>query len=237
MSGLNVMAWDTATSVTCAAIVRVAEDGGCTVAAEFELEGGPSHSQILPPQVKALLKSAGLQARDLSLLAIGRGPGSFTGLRTGLSLAKGLAMGADIPLTGISTLEVLAAAMIFEEGAAIAAPVIDARHKEVFTAIYRAAGPEEPLECLLPPQPVAPAGFRDLIYNAAPRGGSIAVAGNGVQALGDYAENAREIKPSAVMLARLAARRFIRNRDAALQNPPLPLYIRQPDIRQSGIVL
>ncbi|UQZ88748.1 tRNA (adenosine(37)-N6)-threonylcarbamoyltransferase complex dimerization subunit type 1 TsaB [Deltaproteobacteria bacterium Smac51] len=244
MKRVTVMAWDTATAWTSAAIVRVGEDGSFDILVEFELEGGPSHSQILPPQIEALLKSAGLSPVELDLLAVGRGPGSFTGLRTGLSLAKGLAMGAGRPLMGISTLETLAASMIFEEGAALAAPVIDARHLEIFTALYRAskAGGLD-LECLLPPQPVSPAGFSGLMESAAP-GGAVSVAG---PALGlvreflaghpDLSAGPAVLPPSAVMLARLAAARLKLNGQGLSANPPLPMYIRQPDIRQSGIVL
>ncbi len=250
MKPLTVMAWDTATTFTCAAIVRFTAGGAFETLAGFELEGGPSHSQILPPQAAALLQGASLTPADLDLVAVGRGPGSFTGLRTGLALAKGLALGADIPLMGLSTLETLAAALIFGHGAPLAAPVIDARHREVFAALYRASGGGGlALECLLPPRPVAPASFAALIAGAAPGGGksgcSIAVAGNGLDQLGGALDGSPNLSarpacsaPSAVMLARLAVHRLKQEGPAALAaNPPLPLYIRQPDIRSSGIIL
>jgi tRNA threonylcarbamoyladenosine biosynthesis protein TsaB len=243
---MTVMAWDTATAFTCAAIVRVAADGSFEIAAEFQAEGGSSHSQVLPPQAEAMLQSAGLTAGDLNLLAVGRGPGSFTGLRTGLSLAKGLAMGADIPLMGISTLEIMAAEMIFANRAKLAAPVIDARHREIFTALYRASeGGGLALDCLIEPRPVAPAEFAALITAAAPEGG-VTVAGSGLDVLGGFLSGQvnilagqAQLAPSAVMLARLAAHRLkLEGIDEAIAaNPPLPMYIRQPDIRPSGIVL
>ncbi|MDR3154369.1 MAG: tRNA (adenosine(37)-N6)-threonylcarbamoyltransferase complex dimerization subunit type 1 TsaB [Deltaproteobacteria bacterium] len=105
-------------------------------------EGGAAHSGVLPPLAARALAEGGHEPSDLGLVCAGRGPGSFTGLRTGLAFAKGLAMGARCPAVGVPTLEALAAAVALPAG--ILAPVLDARRGEVFTALYLTA--ERPLE-------------------------------------------------------------------------------------------
>src|SRR6266550_4490534 len=76
--------------------------------------------------VDALLRQAGAHQRDLGRLAVGVGPGSFTGVRLGLATARGLALALEIPMAGVSTLDALAA------GAPGAVPVIDAKRREVY---------------------------------------------------------------------------------------------------------
>jgi tRNA threonylcarbamoyladenosine biosynthesis protein TsaB len=86
-----------------------------------------SRAQTLLEDVDALLRQGGAHPRDLDVLAIGIGPGSFTGVRIGLAAAQGLALSLDLQGAGVSTLAALAA------GAPGALPVIDARRREVFT--------------------------------------------------------------------------------------------------------
>lgn len=243
---LTVLAWDTATPWCSAALVLFDRWGLKTD--EFLSDKGP-HSQILPPQMALMLEKTCLKPTDLDLLAVGRGPGSFTGLRTGLALAKGLSVGSGRPLIGIPTLEILAAQMLEDRDGEdiLAAPLIDARHREVYTALYRVAsadtGPQA-LECLLQPQPVSPEEVPALLGRAA-AGKKIIVAGPALnlvrttlEGLPDGLEAGPEdLAPSAVMLACLAAARFVESEAAPELNPPLPLYIRQPDIRKSGIVM
>lgn len=250
MSGgrpLTVLAWDTATPWCAAALVRFDSRG---LRAEEFLSDKGLHSQLLPPQAARLMEKAGLRPADLDLLAVGRGPGSFTGLRTGLALAKGLAMGAGRPLIGISTMEILAALILEGRsgGDILAAPLIDARHREVYAALYRAEASEEGgppvLSCLLPPRPMAPDEAPELLRQAA-GGRKIIAAGPALNlvrsasaALPDGLEDGPEdLAPSAVMLARLAAFKFLESEAACESNPPLPMYIRRPDIRKSGIVM
>jgi tRNA threonylcarbamoyladenosine biosynthesis protein TsaB len=111
-----ILAFDTATDLATSALV---DDGEV-------LGERTSRAVTLLEDVDALLRQAGLQTRDLDALAVGIGPGSFTGVRIGLSTARGLALALGIPAAGVSTLDAL------EGGAPGALPVIDARRREVF---------------------------------------------------------------------------------------------------------
>jgi tRNA threonylcarbamoyladenosine biosynthesis protein TsaB len=111
-----ILAFDTATDIATSALV----DG------EEVVGERTSRAVTLLEDVDALLRQAGMQTRDVEALAVGIGPGSFTGVRIGLATARGLGLALDIPAAGVSTLDALAA------GAPGAVPVIDARRREVF---------------------------------------------------------------------------------------------------------
>jgi tRNA threonylcarbamoyladenosine biosynthesis protein TsaB len=113
------LAFDTATAVATSALVDGDEVLGERV----------SRAQTLLEDVDALLRQAGAHPSDLDRLAVGLGPGSFTGVRIGLAAARGLALSLDLPGSGVSTLAALAA------GAPGALPVVDAKRHEVFTLV------------------------------------------------------------------------------------------------------
>ncbi|HEX5247746.1 MAG TPA: tRNA (adenosine(37)-N6)-threonylcarbamoyltransferase complex dimerization subunit type 1 TsaB [Gaiellaceae bacterium] len=114
-----MLAFDTATEVATSALV---DDG--EVLAERA-----SRARTLLEDVDALLRQGGAHSRDLDALAVGIGPGSFTGVRIGLATARGLALALDLQGAGVSTLAALAA------GAPGAIPVVDARRSEVFALV------------------------------------------------------------------------------------------------------
>jgi tRNA threonylcarbamoyladenosine biosynthesis protein TsaB len=98
-----------------------------------------SHGADLPAAVDELLRAAGIGIRELSAIAVGTGPGSFTGLRVGLSYAKGIATGAGIKIVGISSLDAMALCGINSPTARPGlkiCPIIDARKGEVYTSLY-----------------------------------------------------------------------------------------------------
>ena len=113
------LAFDTATAVATSALVDGDEVLGERV----------SRAQTLLEDVDALLRQAGAHPSDIDRLAVGLGPGSFTGVRIGLAVARGLALSLDLPGSGVSTLAALAA------GAPDALPVIDAKRREIFTLV------------------------------------------------------------------------------------------------------
>ena len=122
-----VLAFDTVTDRATSALVDDGEVLGERV----------SRASTLLEDVDALLRQAGCRPADITALAVGIGPGSFTGIRIGLAAARGLALALDVPAAGVSTLDALAA------GAPGAVPVIDAKRREVFVPGPRAVAPAD----------------------------------------------------------------------------------------------
>ena len=122
-----ILAFDTATDLATSALVA---DG-------VTLGERTTRPQSLLADVDSLLAEAGVVPADLNGIVVGTGPGSFTGTRIGLAVARGLALSLDLPVAGVSTLAALAA------GADAAFPVVDARRGEVFVLGPLAVRPEE----------------------------------------------------------------------------------------------
>ncbi|MCR9011108.1 tRNA (adenosine(37)-N6)-threonylcarbamoyltransferase complex dimerization subunit type 1 TsaB [Gabonibacter chumensis] len=127
---------DTSTEICSVAIAR---DG--KLLALKETDEGLNHSVLLGVYVDELLKENGIRAKELDAVAVSMGPGSYTGLRIGVSLAKGICFGTGKPLMAISTLKALAISVarhVDEE--ALFCPMIDARRMEVYSAIFNRNG-------------------------------------------------------------------------------------------------
>ncbi len=109
-----------------------------TLIAQTFLHTGLTHSQTLLPMAQRLLADCGLTVRDLDLVAVAAGPGSFTGLRIGVAAAKGLAWAAQLPCAGCSTLEAMAWNLAGFSGQVCAA--MDARRHQVYNARFQVDG-------------------------------------------------------------------------------------------------
>lgn len=192
-----ILAFDTATDVATSALVWDGEVLG-------ELTSTP---RTVLEDVDALLRRGGVRDTKLEAIAVGTGPGSFTGIRMGLAAARALSFALDIPVAGVSTLDALAA------GAPGAMPVIDARRREVFVPGPRAARPEE-LE-------VAP--------------GTVCVGDGAVRYRTVLEERGATVPPQDderhLLRARFHARLAQAFGPAELVEP---VYVRSPDVRVSG---
>ena len=113
--------------------VGLAKDG-ISIYLKEENKGDYSHAEKLHIFIEEVLKSQNLKAKDLDAIAVGKGPGSYTGLRIGVSTAKGLAYAINKPLIAIDTLKALAKTIQIEQG--IIVPMIDARRLEVYSAVF-----------------------------------------------------------------------------------------------------
>lgn len=125
-----VLALDTATAHTCVAL-----RDGQTLLAERHMPAR-SHSKSLIPSVHELLGDSGVGLDDLELIGVGIGPGSFTGIRIGLTVAKTLAFARDLPLVGVSSLHALAHNVDDDLTQAVICPALDALKNEVYCAVY-----------------------------------------------------------------------------------------------------
>jgi tRNA threonylcarbamoyladenosine biosynthesis protein TsaB len=113
--------------------VAIAKDGKTILCKEMA-EAGYSHAEKLHVFIEECLQELQLTPKNLSAVAVSQGPGSYTGLRIGVSAAKGLCFALNIPLIAIDTLHVLASQLTISEGIII--PMIDARRMEVYSAIF-----------------------------------------------------------------------------------------------------
>ncbi|QQX78461.1 tRNA (adenosine(37)-N6)-threonylcarbamoyltransferase complex dimerization subunit type 1 TsaB [Shewanella sp. KX20019] len=128
-SSLSILALDTCTESCSAALTH-----NNNVFSE-QADAPREHSQRLLPMVKSVLSQAELKLTDVDLIAYGRGPGSFTGIRICTSITQGLALGQSLPVIGISTLATMAQAAI-ENGANQVLAAIDARMGEIYWGQY-----------------------------------------------------------------------------------------------------
>ena len=189
-----------------------------------------SHSERLPGEIDIALTLAGMERRDIDLLAVATGPGAFTGLRIGLAAMQGLAMTLNRPVIGISALDALA-----EEAAdgrtKLVAPWMDAQRGDVFATLLE-VGTGRTLE---PPLAAPPANILDawrvhldgrtavFMGDAAARDAAL-IAGAGA---GQW--TTRTPPPLAPALARLGGRRAAQGA-AGLPHQLTPIYVRRPDV-------
>lgn len=128
---MKILAIETSAKSVSAAVV----ENGVLLASAYQ-NMGLTHSRTLMPLVDGMLSAAGLRVQDMDLLAAANGPGSFTGLRIGVSALKGLAWALEKPCCGVSTLAAMARNLAHMEGLIICA--MDARRNQVYNALFLA---------------------------------------------------------------------------------------------------
>lgn len=198
------------------------------VASAFQASG-LTHSRTLLPMAQSLLENAGLTMEEVDVLAVAHGPGSFTGLRIGVSLVKGLAFERNLPCIGVSTLEALANCM--PRCDAVLCAVMDARAGQVYHANFDLAG-EIPMR-LCEDRAITVAELREEL---ALLDRPVQLAGDGAHLLADIGEqmpgNLR--LQNAYGVARLAARIYEAGGDfsaSALR----PEYLRLPQAERERL--
>ena len=139
---MTLVGFDTSMAVTAACVLGPGGEPVRTPAPEAaRLLGPPAHSAELLPTLAALLERAGTGWDDVEAIAVGVGPGTFTGLRIGVATARALAQGLGVPLHPVSSLEALAAGLAAGAGADAGTPLlplIDAKRGQVFVSLFRA---------------------------------------------------------------------------------------------------
>lgn len=128
---MKILALETSAKSVSAAVT----EGGRILASAYQ-NAGMTHSVTLMPLVDSMLKNSGIDKADLALIAVAAGPGSFTGLRIGVSAAKGLAWALGLPCCGVSTLAAMAENLRHADATVICA--MDARRHQVYNAVFTA---------------------------------------------------------------------------------------------------
>ena len=189
---------------------------------------GQTHATLLSQYVKEMLDYARSRELKLDAIAVSIGPGSYTGLRIGLSEAKGLAFGLQVPLIGVNTLQLLTVSTMFnhfiEEDNVLYVPMIDARRMEVYTAVYNPA-----LDEVLEPQAMIldEHSFENLLE----QGYTLVAMGNGSDKAREVLTHKRMrfiggVKPVAVDMMALAEKAYREQQfiDVAYSTP---LYLKE----------
>jgi len=125
---MNILVFDTSTDMLA---VGVKSDGGM----KTSVESGFRHSETLLPTIERCLADASIGLKDIDLIACTSGPGSFTGLRIGMSTAKGLSLALGLPWVGVPTLDCMAFGL--EKPGRTVVPVMDARKNRIYAALYQ----------------------------------------------------------------------------------------------------
>lgn len=215
---MRVLAIDTALAA-CSAAVLDTRHVALVACETLPMERG--HAEAIMPLIARVMDQAGAEFAAIDRIAVTTGPGSFTGLRVGISAARGIALAAGKPAVGLSTLAGFAAPHIAENDASAVIAVIDARHEHVYLQVFGAGG-----KSIMPPR-IAP--LKEAVRAAS--GVPVRIVGTGAALV---AAQWPQSEPPPVLVEQLGAPDigWIARLGAAAADghgPPKPLYLRAPD--------
>jgi tRNA threonylcarbamoyladenosine biosynthesis protein TsaB len=215
---MRILAIDTALAA-CAVAVLDTEDSALGANETTPMFRG--HAEALMPMIARVMDKANIEFSEIDRIAVTTGPGSFTGLRVGISAARGIALAAGKPAVGLSTLAAYAAPFIAEDDTLPVIAAVDARHDHVYMQVFGPGG-----RTLVAPRI---ASVRDAVRAAALA--SARIVGSGAELIAAAWPTAEQLPPlidpqsapDIGWIARLGAGA------APGQEPPKPLYLRAPD--------
>jgi tRNA threonylcarbamoyl adenosine modification protein YeaZ len=214
---MRVLAIDTALGACSAAVLDT--ERGTLTEESVPMERG--HAEALMPLIARVMGQSGMTFADLERVAVTTGPGSFTGLRVGISAARGISLAAKKPAIGLTTLSAYAAPYIHQDDTLPVTVAIDARHDHVYLQIFGPGG-----RVLVAPRI---ASLREAAKMSA--NGTARLVGNGA-AMVASAWPANEAPPKLVEVQAAPDIKWVARIGVAsseTQGPPRPLYLRQPD--------
>jgi len=214
---MRVLAIDTALGA-CSAAVLDTERGGLT---EESVPMERGHAEALMPLIARVMAQAKMQFADLERIAVTTGPGSFTGLRVGISAARGISLASGKPAIGLTTLSAYAAPYIHQDDTMPVTVAVDARHDHVYLQIFGPGG-----RVLVQPRISSLREAARLSANGPAR-----LVGNGA-AMVASAWPQNEAPPQLVEVQAAPDIKWVARIGVAsseTQGPPRPLYLRQPD--------
>jgi tRNA threonylcarbamoyladenosine biosynthesis protein TsaB len=215
---------------TSTAQVGVALAGPEGVMASLRLKQGRRHGETVAPAIQALMRMSAVSPPQLTVVAVDRGPGLFTGLRVGVATAKALASALGIPVASATSLDLLARPLL-QAGRPVVA-VVDARRGEVFWAVYMRSGAE--MAAVASPQVSPPEELGAEIQQIVRSHGSVLLVGDGARRYLTQLGGSPEVSvasrdldhPSPEVLAEAASQL-----DKTAAADLLPLYLRGADVR------
>lgn len=224
---MRILAIDSSSFSASAAIVENEK-----IIAEFFINTGFTHSQTLMPMIKNVLDISGTKLADIDLVAVTKGPGSFTGVRIGVASAKGIAMPQDVPCVGISALEAIAYNFVSAEDRMICA-CMDARCGQVYNALFKISGGK--VVRLTDDRTIM---INDLEPEIQKLEGSVCLAGDGAALCAGQWRNSRaELAPEGLRYPRgspvaFAAEKYFDEGKAVPAGELQPLYLQLPQAQR-----
>ncbi len=219
---MSLLGFDTSTAASSACVLRADGETFEVIPAAERLGRPPAHASELMPAVAEVMERAGLGFSDLDAIAVGVGPGAFTGLRIGVTTARALAHAADLPLRPVSSLAALAAGIEGDERLA----VIDAKRGELFAALYGPGG------SVWEPEAMSPEGLAERVRAA---GSTPLAAGDGSVRFRQALEAAGiTVAPDDAGAHVVRGLHVCRLAQSVADEPPdavLPEYLRAPDAK------
>lgn len=227
-----LLAFDTTLDICSVALL---DDQGA-LAAHIAKSMSRGHAEALVPMIDEALQQAGASMDAISRIAVTTGPGTFTGVRVGVSAARGFALALKLPVAGITSLEMLAGAVALSGGPATGAKIlaaIDARRDQAYLALYECGGPDGayPLRCLAEPTVVTLEDFGAWAIEACGPEGEIIVMGSAAELLLAKDNRLRAVNADLAADAGVVARLAANLPAARWAGKPQALYLRAPDAK------